>query len=84
MVAVATGLSRTTITTAIKELDKPIKGKKIEIKKIRRHGGGRKTLIEKNPTVTQDLETLLPVTRGDLESLLRWTCKSTRKLAEEL
>jgi len=84
MVAVATGLSRTTITTAMKELDKLIKGKKIEIKKIRRRGGGRKTLIEKNPTVTQDLEILLPVTRGDLESLLRWTCKSTRKLAEEL
>ena len=59
MVAVATGLSRTTITTAIKELDKLIKGKKIETKKNRRHGGGRKTLIEKDPTVTQDLVMLL-------------------------
>ena len=85
MVAVATGLSRTTITTAIKELDQLIKGKKIETKKIRRHGGGRKPLIEKDPTLTQDLEMLLePATRGDPESPLRWTCKSTRKLAEEL
>ena len=55
MVAVATGLSRTTITTAIKDNQ----GKKIETKKIRRHGGGRKTLIEKDPTVTQDLVMLL-------------------------
>lgn len=85
MVAVATGLSRTTITTAIKELDKLIEGKKIETKKIRRQGCGRKPLIEKDPTLTQDLEMLLePATRGDPESPLRWTCKSTRKLAEEL
>ena len=85
MVATATGLSRTTITAAMKELNQLIEGKKIEIEKVRRHGGGRKPLIEKDPTLIQDLEMLLePVSRGDLESPLQWTCKSTRKLAEEL
>jgi len=85
MVATATGLSRTTITGATKELNALIEGKKIETAKIRRSGGGRKRLIEKAPTLLQDLEMLLePVTRGDPQSPLRWTCKSTRKLAEEL
>lgn len=81
----ATGLSRTTITSAMKELNKLIEGNEFEVVKIRRSGGGRKSLIEKDPTLIQDLEMLLePATRGDPESPLRWTCKSTRKLAEEL
>ena len=85
MVSNATGLSRTTITSATKELYQLIEGKELEIINIRRAGGGRKTLTEKDPTLIQDLEMLLePSTRGDPESPLRWTCKSTRKLAEEL
>lgn len=48
-------------------------------------GGGRKRLTETDPTLLDDLERLVdPVTRGDPESVLRWTCKSTTKLAEEL
>ena len=48
-------------------------------------GGGRKELIETQPGLLETLETLIdPVTRGDPESPLRWTCKSTRILASEL
>lgn len=91
IVSKATGLSRTTITAAIKELGDFVEGKiKIESLEtepamIRRKGGGRKELTEKDPTLLEDLERLLdPVTRGDPMSPLRWTCKSTKKLAKEL
>ena len=53
--------------------------------RVRRAGAGRKRLTEKDPTVIPALESLIePVTRGDPESPLRWTCKSVRKLADEL
>jgi transposase len=52
---------------------------------IRRSGGGRKRTTQTDPTLKQDLERLVdPVTRGDPGSPLRWTCKSVRKLAEQL
>ncbi len=51
----------------------------------RRTGGGRKKLIDKDPKLLADLEKILePSVRGDPESALRWTCKSTRHLANEL
>lgn len=87
LVAKATGLSRTTITTGIKEINAISEGKAIGIEpgRVRRNGGGRKSLEEKDSTLLQDLENLLdPVTRGDPECALRWTCKSTGKLAAEL
>jgi len=53
--------------------------------RVRRPGAGRKRLTETDPTLIQDLQALIePLTRGDPESPLRWTCKSVRKLAEEL
>jgi len=53
--------------------------------RVRRPGAGRKPLTETDPTLVSDLDGLVePVTRGDPESPLRWTCKSVRKLAEEL
>lgn len=53
--------------------------------RVRRPGGGRKLLTEKDPTLLPDLDSLVePVTRGDPQSPLRWTCKSVRKLADEL
>ena len=52
---------------------------------MRRPGGGRRPLTETDPGLLAALEALVdPVTRGDPESPLRWTCKSTRRLAEEL
>jgi hypothetical protein len=57
----------------------------LDSSRIRRPGGGRKKLTEKDPTLVPDLESLIsPYTRGDPESPLRWTCKSVRKLADEL
>lgn len=53
--------------------------------RVRRAGAGRRRLLETDPTLAKDLESLIdPVTRGDPESPLRWTCKSSAKLAEAL
>jgi len=80
-VARATGVSRRVIGEGIKELvEAPVGGVR-----IRRPGGGRKRTSDTDPTLRGDLGGLVePVTRGDPESPLRWTCKSVRKLAEEL
>lgn len=52
---------------------------------VRQLGGGRKRLSDKDPTLFEDLESLVdPVTRGDPQSPLRWTTKSTPKLAKQL
>jgi len=84
-VAHATGLSRTTITAGLRELELPAQQRAVEGMRIRRPGGGRKTLPQTDPALLDALEALIePVTRGDPESPLRWTCKSTRRLAEEL
>jgi transposase len=78
----ATGLSRKAISHGITELREEEGGGE---GRIRRTGGGRKTTVSKDASLREDLERLVePVTRGDPESPLRWTCKSLRKLAEEL
>jgi len=83
----ATGVSRRAITQGIKELGQTKKSKKAAAlrSRIRRQGAGRKRASLKDPTLLEDLDGLVdPVTRGDPESPLRWTCKSVRHLAEEL
>src|SRR3954471_4652701 len=77
-----TGVSRRMSGEGIKELtDGPPAG----AVRIRRPGGGRKRTTDTDPTLRGDLERLVePMTRGDPESPLRWTCKSVRRLAEEL
>ena len=85
LVARATGLSRPTITAGLRELDQPIPQRAVEAARVRRPGGGRRPVTETDPGLLAALESLLePVTRGDPESPLRWTCKSTRRLAVEL
>jgi transposase len=82
-VAVATGLSRNTIRSGVRELQSAT----VETgpRRIRRPGSGRKRLTEREPQLQKALEALVePATRGDPRSPLRWTCKSTRKLAAEL
>ena len=77
-----TGVSRRAIIRGIKELDQ---APSVPGGRVRRPGGGRKRTVDKDSSLKTDLERLVdPVTRGDPESPLRWTCKSVRKLAEEL
>lgn len=91
IVAFATGLSCNTIRTGIKELKIPLKSQH-QVKsamestsKIRKSGGGRKKLIETDPSLMEDLDKLIdPVTRGDPGSPLCWTSKSTSKLSQAL
>jgi len=84
-VARATGFSRVTITAGLRELKLPLRKRVAEAARVRRPGGGRRSLAEDDPELLATLETLIePATRGDPESPLRWTCKSTRRLAEEL
>jgi len=84
-VARATGMSRTTITVGCHELELPAKQREQEATRVRRPGGGRRPLAATDPGLLMALEALVePVTRGDPESPLRWTCKSTGKLAAEL
>src|SRR5215204_6734938 len=79
----ATGLSRTTIRAGRDELRGGVTPD--DVVAIRRPGGGRPRLEDRSPAIVAALELLVdPVTRGDPESPLRWTSKSTRKLADEL
>jgi len=81
----ATRLSRTTITAGLGELDLPPKRRASEALRVRRPGGGRRPLTQTDPELLLALESLIePATRGDPESPLRWTCRSTWNLAEEL
>ena len=87
-VASAVGMSRTTIYAGLRELAMtPSNGESVAMRKdrVRAKGGGRKKLTAKDPTLLRDLDALVePTTRGDPQSPLRWTCKSTPRLAKEL
>ena len=81
VVSRACGLSRKAIHKGIHELEegKPLVGR------IRRPGGGRKSITVSDPELVHTLEGLIDEqTRGDPQSALRWICKSTRAIAEEL
>ena len=81
-VSAATGLAHSTIRRGIRELntgDAPPPGYE------RRPGAGRKPAAAVDPGIRAALERLVePGSRGDPASPLRWTCKSTRRLAREL
>ena len=83
-VARATGASRTTVTAAVAELAGGGGGDD-SAGRVRRAGAGRPPVSQRDPAVVAALERLVdPTTRGDPESPLRWTSKSTRTLADEL
>ena len=85
-VSSATGLSRNTIAVGVAELGT----RQIDLAapmpvRLRRLGAGRKPVTQTDPDLLAALEALVDsATRGHPESPLRWTCKSTAKLAEEL
>jgi hypothetical protein len=82
-VARATGIAVSTIGRGLRELRGATEP--AEATWVRRHGGGRKTLISASPSLLGDLPALVePTERGDPMSPLRWTCKGTRRLTKEL
>lgn len=82
VVSRATGISRNTIAKGVLEVQSP---KKVAGSRLRKEGGGRKQTVKKDLTLQVDLERLIePSTRGDPESALLYTGKSTRILAQEL
>ncbi len=81
-VAAVLGMSPNTVNRGMKEVQDP---ETRTSERIRQPGAGRKPATELDPELLEDLERLIaPETRGDPQSPLRWTCKSTRKLAAEL
>jgi len=84
-IAKATGVSRRAIHSGLKEIAQRPEKLPTCPGRIRRPGAGRKKLVERDAGLRADLERLVePLTRGDPETPLRWTCKSLRRLAEEL
>jgi len=82
IVSRSTGVSREAVAEGVKDVTGP---ERLPKGRIRREGGGRKRTVLKDPSLRSDLESLIePVTRGDPESPLRWTCKSLRRLSAEL
>ena len=82
-VARATGLAISTVTLGRNEVRAGVRTK--DLVKVRRKGGGRPRHEVAHPELVPALEKLVdPVTRGDPESPLRWTCKSTRALSAEM
>ena len=84
-VAQATGVSRRAIHVGLRELSDLKEPVENPPKRIRKEGAGRKSVIQTDVGLMSALEKLVePMTRGDPESPLRWTCKSLRTLAGEL
>lgn len=85
-VSTATRMSANTIRRGLEELSERQANPGAEASgRVRRAGGGRKRRTELDPGLSSALERLIePATRGDPESPLRWTCKSTTHLAREL
>lgn len=78
----ATGMAKTTILRGLADLES---GSSLASDRVRRPGGGRKRATVVDPGLVAALKNLIePVTRGDPESPLLWTCKSTRRLSAEL
>ena len=84
----ATGMSREVIGNGIAELELGVATENQQgeqLQRVRKVGGGRKSAVESNSSLLDDLNRLIePATRGDPESALLWTSKSLRKLSEEL
>ena len=82
----ATGMSPNTIRKGLAELAMRDADPDAEVtSRLRKAGGGRKRLTETDPQLSEELDHLVaPLTRGDPQSPLRWTCKSTSHLAKEL
>lgn len=80
----ATSISRNTIYSGLREIELD-ECDKLSSDRSRRSGAGRTSIVEKDKDIEKELEKLVdPYSRGDPESPLKWTCKSVRKLSDEL
>ncbi len=78
----ATGISYPTIRKGIQEITS---GEEVNRGRLRQPGGGRKSIVDKQPGLVKALQDLVEsTTRGDPESSLRWTCKSVRNIQQAL
>ena len=85
VVARATGLARSTIHAGLRDLRASRSQRVRAAQRIRRAGAGRPARTTSDPALLTALWALIePTARGDPESPLRWTCKSTAQLADEL
>jgi hypothetical protein len=81
-VARLASMSRNTVMAGTQEI---ISGDAAVNERVRREGGGRKRLVDKDPNLLLELDDLVsPEARGDPMSPLRWTAKSTYRLADAL
>lgn len=81
----ATGIAESTIRIGKREISENSSKNEGEVRRIRKNGGGRKLLTHKDEELIALLDSLVePSSRGDPTSPLRWTCKSTRKLSNEM
>ncbi len=79
----STGVSRRAISIGLVQLEEGASSE--EPRRVRRPGGGRRSLAANNPEILKELESLVePLSRGDPESALRWTCNSLRELSMQL
>jgi transposase len=82
LVGEALHMSHSTIRRGLKEIESD---DSLPQDRSRQPGGGRKKRTEQHPTLKAALDALVePTSKGDPKSPLRWTTKSTRRLAEEL
>src|SRR5687768_13972597 len=82
-VARATGMAISTVRKGRDEVR--ARRRREEAARVRRKGGGRRPVEVQHPDLWPMLEALVdPITRGDRESPLRWTCKSTQVLSLEV
>jgi hypothetical protein len=83
----ATGMSHNTVGRGVRELRERAKRPNATSlsHRVRLPGGGRKPIVKSDPLIVKSLEAMVePMSRGDPESPLRWTCRSTRQLAAQL
>lgn len=81
-VAEATGIARSTVQRGLAEIDRP---SDLPVERSRRQGAGRKSVTDNDPELLAALDRLVRSnTRGDPESPLLWTAKSTRTLSDTL
>ena len=85
LVSQATGIGRHSISRGLRELPTLGRASEDARTRIRREGGGRKSVVTHDPALIEALDRLIePATRGAPDSPLRWTCKGTARLANEL